>query len=562
MPRPKNVIVFYTDQQRADSLGCMGNGLARTPNLDALAARGVLYRRHYAVNPVCMPSRCSFYTGLYPQAHRVIDNGIFLPAGTLTLPEAFRRAGWRTASIGKLHFQPFQPIEPDISLESMGRWQRGELDDWHGPYYGFEEVHLAVGHGEGDGITGHYGRWREKHFPREKLGVANAQGAEKHPEFICYKSNLPVEYHHSTWVADRAVEYLDRTAAGMRWHGRLGHASLGRPPPDGPGLDAPATHGQDAHATMIPDAAGAGQPFFLNVSFPDPHHPFVPPAPYSTMFDGVDFPPPHAVAGENDAKPTPYQRAMSGNPFPSDGGCRYRPELPGAYQQIMSHTYGMIALIDDCVGRVLAKLRELGLEKDTIIVFTSDHGDFLGDHFLIYKGQLPCRSLLNIPLIVVDPTSHQTGATPTLSLSFGVGVPGVVDAVCSNVDVAPTLLQRCGIDVPASMQGVILPPASFSREPQASACPASASRPYAFSAGWSKASPDYHHYTLTTQDWRLTVFPNLREGELYDLRADPWEHRNLFNDPARRTVRDELMAELLYAVGSAEPKRPPCVTDW
>ncbi|HUU60602.1 MAG TPA: sulfatase-like hydrolase/transferase, partial [Phycisphaerae bacterium] len=95
MPGPKNVIVFYTDQQRADSLGCMGNAAAQTPNLDALAARGTLYTRHYATNTVCMPSRAAFITGRYAQANRVLDNGIHLPADQLTVAEVFRRSGCR-----------------------------------------------------------------------------------------------------------------------------------------------------------------------------------------------------------------------------------------------------------------------------------------------------------------------------------------------------------------------------------------------------------------------------------------------------------------------------------
>jgi len=144
----KNVIVFNSDQQRADSLGCMGNAVARTPQLNAAAARGVLYRNHYATNPVCMPSRCAFITGRYPNANRVIDNGIHLPASELTMPEVFRRNGYRTASFGKLHFQTFCEYEGDTSMESSGRWSRGELDDWTGPYYGFEHVELAAGHGE------------------------------------------------------------------------------------------------------------------------------------------------------------------------------------------------------------------------------------------------------------------------------------------------------------------------------------------------------------------------------------------------------------------------------
>ena len=489
MHRRKNVLIFGTDQQRGDSLGCTGNRYARTPNIDALAARGILYTNHYATNPVCMPSRASFATGRYTLAHRVLDNGIWLPDDELTMPEVFRRHGYRTASFGKLHFQTYKSYPGDASMESMARWASGELDGWTGPYYGFERVELTTAHGEGCG--GHYGRWRKKAFPNLKLGPENAQSDEKYAQFYCYKSNLPVEAHHSTWVADRAIDFLDG----------------------------------------IGDA-----PFYLNVSFPDPHAPFTPPAPYNTMYDGVAFDPPHAVPGENDTKPLPYREAMTSNPFSKDGGVRNFPDFKGrAYHQVLAHTHGMIALIDDCVGRVLAKVRALGLEAQTIVVFTSDHGDFLGDHHFLFKGQLPCRSLLLVPLVISDPRS------PT----------GVVDAVCSNVDVMPTLLSRCGIEIPECVQGAVLPGPGER-----------AGRDWAFEAGWSKVAPEYHHFTIYRKDWRLSVFPYLGDGELYDLESDPYEHRNLYRDPAHRARCDALTEELLFAVGRGEPKMPAVLADW
>ncbi len=485
----KNVIVFYTDQQRADSLGCMGNTLARTPHIDTLARRGVLYRQHYATNPVCMPSRASFITGRYPQAHRLIDNGIFLPESELTMPEVFRRHGYRTALFGKLHLQTYEPHPGDTSMESLQRWAAGELDGWTGPYYGFETVALTSAHGENCG--GAYGRWRRLHFPHLQLGPEHAQGGPVFPQFACYKSNLPLEAHPSTWVAERAIEYLDQ----------------------------------------VGDA-----PFYMHISFPDPHHPFTPPAPYHSLYDGVRFPPPHAVEGENERKPRPYREAMTATPFPRDGGARYFPDLAGdAYQRILAHTYGMIALVDDCVGRVLAKLEALGLAENTVVVFTSDHGDFLGDHHFLYKGQMPCRSLLHTPLIVCDPAT----------------TPGVVDSVCSNVDVMPTLLAACGIDIPPGVQGVRLPaPGEAPR------------RDYALAAGWSKASPDWQHYALYRQDWRISLYPRLQDGELYNLQEDPFEQRNLFHDPTYRRQRQELLEALLYAVGAAEPPQPPVVAYW
>ncbi|MHC4714563.1 MAG: sulfatase family protein [Planctomycetota bacterium] len=486
--RRRNVILFQTDQQRADSLGCMGGRYALTPSVDAMARCGVLYTNHYASNPVCMPSRASLFTGRHVQAHRLLDNGIFLPESELTMAEAFRRSGYRTEAVGKLHFQTFKTYPGDTSMESMGRWNSGELDGWEGPYYGFERVQITVAHGEG--TTGHYGRWRARNFPDLKLGPDNAEG-EKFPKFNSWKSNLPLEAYHSTWVADRAVEFLE----------------------------------------------GAGEgPFFLYVSFPDPHSPFTPPAPYSGMYDGVQFEAPHAVEGENETKPKPYREAMVGHPFPTDGGLHHFPDFTGAaYNQVVAHTHGMVALIDDCVGRVLVKLDQLGLSNDTIVAFTSDHGDCLGDHFFLYKAQTPCRSLLHIPLVICDPG----------------GPRGVVDGVCGNVDVMPTLLSLCGIEIPDVVQGEVLP--APGEKP---------ARDYAFESGWSKASSDYHHFTIYTDDHRISYFPYLADGELYDLKKDPFEHRNLYNDPEYRDLRGRLMERLLAAVGKAEPKMPAILTDW
>jgi len=467
----------------------MGNPFARTGNIDALAKRGTLYRWAYSSNPVCMPSRASLFTGRHVLAHRVLDNGIWLPESELTMSEVFRRSGYRTAGFGKFHFQTYKPYEGDTSMESMARWETGELDGWYGPYYGFEEVKMTTAHGEGTG--GHYGRWRKRAFPDLKLGPENAPG-EKFPQFNSWKSNMPLEAYHSTWVADQAIEWLD--------------------------------------------LADDDKPFFLFVSFPDPHAPFTPPAPYNTMFDEVDFPPPHAAEGENDAKPKPYRISMTEKPFVSDGGLHHYPDLKGAaYNQVVAHTYGMIALIDDCIGRVLAKLAETGRAGETIVVFTCDHGDCLGDHHFLYKAQTPCRSLLHIPLVIADPD----------------GEAGEVEGAVSNVDVMPTLLEKCGIAVPETVQGIPLPEAGGS--PQ---------RDWVFEAGFAKYTRDCHHFTLYTDKWRLTVFPYLRDGELYDLENDPHELVNLYNENEYSAVRKDLAERLLAAAGLAETPRPPVLTDW
>lgn len=416
-----------------------------------------------------------------------------MPETELTLPAVFKEHGYNTALIGKAHFQPYQhdPVSP--SMESKARWKNGELDDWNGPYYGFDHVEITAGHGEQvEGhYEGHYGRWREHNFPNLKLRFEGAQDYLRDPEFQCYKSAIPVEAHHSTWVADRAIAAIER---------------------------------QDGTC-----------PFYLQVSFPDPHHPFTPPEPYASMFDDVEFPEPHYVVGENENKPLPWREAMTQSPFEGNGCAHHYPSFRGeVYQAVLAHTHGMIALIDASIGRILTRLSDLGLDENTIVVFTSDHGDFLGDHGMLFKGPFCCRSLLNIPLIIAEPN----------------GPKDRVDSISSNIDVAPELLYRCGISIPEEFQGL---PLTRSGNNQF--------REYALSAAWYCRGSEYFNYSICTNEWRLTVYPVLTQGELYNhtisvmqsynLSDDPFENQNQYNNPACNGPKEELLRCLQIEHGRA-----------
>ena len=313
---PKSLIVFYTDQQRRDSLGCYGNRIAHTPNIAGLARRGVLLQNHYAANPVCMPSRASFMTGRHPQAHRLLDNGIALPTTETTLPGVLKEQGYHTCSIGKIHLTPtLSPPELGFQ-ESSALWQTGALDVWVGPYYGFEEVRLTIGHGDSAFIHGgHYGKWVLGNFKNL---------AQKTEEYRSYKitafgrSTILLEAHYYTWVADQAIGFM---------------RSIG------------------------------DRPFFLYVSFPDPHHPFAVPDPFYTIHEGADFPAPRRREGENDHKPLHYRKAMSGESLSTDGGARRMIDMThDDWRTVFTATYGMVSLIDHSVGRVLQCLLEKALD--------------------------------------------------------------------------------------------------------------------------------------------------------------------------------------------------------
>ena len=436
-----------------------------------------------------MPSRASFFTGRYPQAHRVLDNGIALPESELTLANVLADAGYETRAVGKLHFTPLcSPAETGLR-ESHELWKTGALDTWTGPYYGFQTVELTLDDGDcAYRSGGHYGRWVRENFPDiDKLvGPDNAPGP-KCPEVLCYRSSIPVEAHHSTWIADRAIRFLTERA-------------------------------QDSE-----------KPFFLYVSFVDPHHPFTPPARYAEMFEDTAFPGPYRVAGENDRKPEHYQRAMNERQH-TDGNAHRPPALTDdAMRLIQQNYYGMISLIDDNVGRVMRCLQETEHLGDTTIAFTSDHGELLGDHHMLFKGPYPCRSLLRVPFVLCDDALE----------------PGARDAVMSNVDVMPTLLDLLSVPISTGVQGVSFVDFLKGDSPEP--------RQWALESGWSKDGPGFYHHTLYGKDVRISYFYNQRDGELYELAADPHEHHNLFHNPQHRETRDRLVGELLETAARAEP---------
>lgn len=479
---PRNVLLLHTDQQRADSLGCNGNPHARTPQLDRLAASGTTFTRHLACNPICMPSRAGLLTGLYPPAHNVWCNGVALNRreyATLdtrletvsgiycpepaTLADCFAAAGYDTAGFGKFHLTPFLAPESYRYPETISRWDRGELADWHGPYYGFRYVDMIVGHGEQP--CGHYLNWLQREHPEVLRRVREERQPRPHPSLDdLYASTVPFELHHSSWLADRLIAYLQTE----------------RP---------------------------AGQPFFAFVGFPDPHHPFTPCAEILREFAGA---PVHSPGD-------PQGTGQLGSPV-----LELNQEQPGqvpaeAWPAVIRHTYAMVYQIDLAIGRILDALERLGLADDTIVAFTSDHGDYLGDHGLLRKSYGASDSLLRVPFVLRAP---------------GVELPAQVAAPMSNTDVLPTLAALAGVTPPEGRDGTDILRALATGEPHEA---------FAFSSLGEAATLNH---TIYDDRYRLTWYPNRDYVELFDHQEDPAECRNLGADPAQRERLGEMRRRL------------------
>jgi arylsulfatase A-like enzyme len=504
-----NFLFFIADQLRADHLGCYGNRIVRTPAIDRLAAQGFLASRFHVASPICMPNRATLMTGRMPSRHGVRHNGIPLSLGATTFVELLRRAGYRTAIVGKSHLQnitgnpPSWPRDPATrpALEAVADpgnygqewkpyWRDRPGHDVELPYYGFAAAHLTIEHG--DGIEGHYGRWLRAREPEcERLiGPENA---------------IP-------------TPGLALAAAHQAWRTRLPEALY------------PTSYCAAMSEAVLEEARASGAPFFLMCSFPDPHHPLTPPGRYWDRYRSEDIELPRSFR-DGASPPPPHVAALRAE---RDRGraVKHTPQLFACTEQeareAIALTYGSIELIDDAVGSVLAKLAALGLERDTVVIFTADHGDFMGDHQLLLKGPIHYRGLVQAPFVMRDP--H--------------GRPGVrSDALCGTLDLAPTILARAGVAPFNGIQGRDLAPLAAGTAAALHddvLIEEEGQRPLVGFEGRVRMR------SLVTERHRISLYDGTDWGELYDLARDPDEMINLWHDPASANVRAELTLRLAH----------------
>jgi arylsulfatase A-like enzyme len=488
-----NVLLITTDQQRADTIAAWGNPVISTPVLDRLAADGTSFTRCRTNNPYCQPARATILTGQYPSSHGVTSNGIDVPADAEAKSVAthFARAGYSTAIIGKAHFASTYPLFPTGKLESV----EGSVhmaDDWTGPYFGFDHCELV--------LFGHMlrfaqlmGRWNwcfgpppfGLHYARhlfrdgfdagvERLRLMQPEASgEQWDHTQTWKCALPEEEHPTTWIADRAIDWIQKR----------------------------------------------DDPFFAWVSFPDPHHPMDPPHPWCDMYDPADVTPVlwEPRAEEFDTKPDIHRMWATGArglPFEwaNPGGANFtRQEMA----RMVAGYYGMISMLDHHVGRVLDALDRSGHRDDTVVIFAVDHGDFLGDHQMVFKGPLHYEGLLRVPVIVRGP-GFEAGTT--------------IDEPAGSIDLAPTMLRAAGIGVPDHMEGRQL----------------TDRRETVIVENDHAMVINHSLRTIATRRYKLTRYAHPQDaGELYDLETDPLELENLWDDPAHKATKTDLLATLL-----------------
>jgi arylsulfatase A-like enzyme len=489
MKRP-NILLITSDQQRADCNG-FENPNIKTPHVDALAREGTRFSACMTPNLICQPSRASILTGLLPLTHGVWDNGVDLDprAGEQGFAGTLSRAGYRSAFIGKAHFATkatFAPTGTPECSKSQARYG----PNWFGPYMGFEHVELCVlGHMHRTRPLdrppiGHYERWfltRGKDEEAVKLWAAATR-----PEIGAaqtWPSALPVAWHTSTWVGDRTIDFLAR-------HDKA-------------------------------------KPLAMWVSFPDPHHPFDCPEPWSLMYDPKSLALPRNRKKDLERRPWWHKASLEGTPQLKDPamlkfraeGSRVPDQSDAQLAEMTANYYGMISLIDHNVGRILTALADLGYADDTLVVYSTDHGDMLGNHGLYLKGPTPYEDLMRVTMVARGP---------------GVAKNQVVGEPVSTLDLAATFYDCAGVSPPHALQSRNLA-GLLAGKPE--------TRDTAYS-DWhvhpSRCGVGLQLRTVRTKNHKCTFELGSGAGELYDLKNDPEEMNNLFDDPGYAKVKKEL----------------------
>ena len=527
----RNILFITTDQQRYDSLGCNGGTIARNPVVDGLASEGINFRGAYCNSTVCTPARSTILTGQYIRTHGAIANGVPLPVDAPSVAAYLgERAGYRTALLGKAHFEPGLDLQADYQETQLGR--SGET----GPMRGFEHVELVM-HGALPPL--HYSRWLQEHHPEHMGSYVRVLSAERGGDtgMIETKNNpIPRAWYHTDWVADRTVAYLDGLAADDDW--------------------------------------------FVWMSFPDPHHPWDPPAEELHRVDWHDLPLPAGHPGSDEAvrsvlerKPAHWLACWEGRFINQEGGpASYRPArvTDDQFREINAKTHVMNELIDEACGRVLDRVAARGWTDRTDVFFTTDHGELQGDLGLLFKGPFHVESLMHIPLVWRPAPGAAVSADE-------------VNEPVGQVDLAPTFCQIAGVSPPDWMQGAALPRAGGSDRERAL-------------CEWDSQFPGYgmHLRSIVRDGWLCTAYepttrnqpnglerwfanlpPQVREllgvddnpmgpqspidydgteGELYNLADDPHQFENLWDDPNHRSTRRDLVADLYDSLPEPRPE--------
>jgi len=480
MTKPLNILFITADQWRGDCLSALNHPVVQTPHLDALAADGVLFQNHYANAVPCGPSRASLHTGLYLQNHRACTNGTPLDARHTNWALEAKKTGYDPILIGYT-----DTANDPRALQDDSPW----LKTYEGPLPGIRPIAMM-------------GTWpgpwaddlRAKGYPlpddlRQTFGLREEGPDYEHGRATPKPLIYPAEDNDTAYQVTRCIDYMDETAK-------------------------------------------AGQPFIAHLSLLRPHPPWVASEPYASMYDPASLPGyTRAETAEAEAEIHPWLSHQLDNRL-------YRaPENDKKQRRMKAVYYGLMSEVDNELGRLIAFLKESGQYDNTLIIFTSDHGEQMGDHWVIGKCGYFDGSY-HIPLIIRDPRANTTRGT-------------CVEAFTENVDIMPTMLSAIGANVPPQCDGQTLDPFLAS---------GTTPRRWRTEAHWEFDFRDpsddkaeralgltLHQCTMNvirSEKYKYVHFTNMAPL-FFDLEKDPGEQINRANDPAYQALVLEFTQKLL-----------------
>lgn len=440
-----NIILIMTDQQRFNTINALGASFMKTPNLDKLAKRSVSLDQCYCTAPSCVPSRASFFNMLYPHETGVYHNGCRWEHSWV---EQFQEAGYHTVNVGKMHTVPMET--------PCGFDQRFIVENKDRPF----------GNNPSHGIP--YDEWDKFLNSSGMRKPSRVTYRDEHPDYQtslgAYPWPLDEPYHPDTFVGTMAKWFIQQRTTQ--------------------------------------------KPLFLMVGFPGPHPPYDPPQRFLDQYEGVEFPVYEVTDDELTHQPAAHKRFRQGMIDNNHDAVRWH-EKPSAeqLQNLHRHYAANVTLIDEQVGQILEELDKKGYLENAVVVFTSDHGDCLGDHGHIQKWTM------------YDAVTR----TPTL-----ISAPGRIDedshcdALLQHMDWAPLLLSFAGIEVPEGKSAINALDVIQGKHP---------GREYVFSEHTAdNLLKGVEMMTMVrNRDWKLVHYKNDDEGELYDLNADSAEVHNLWH---------------------------------
>ncbi len=484
-PTRPNFLIFIVDQMNSFSLRCHGNPDVQTPNLDRLCEQGVSFERSYCSNPVCSPSRATLHTGLTPRQHGLITNGCRLSPHLPTLPQVLVESGYRTHCVGKIHLQPFSNGEHDangrpISWESRDLWNQGVIKSLPHPYYGYQSTDFVGGHVHY--VNGDYVNDVEIAHPGTRAKLSKAKAYFSLPEGQTWRMPIESELHYNHWIVDRSIAFLDSVQA---------HES-----------------------------------FFLVTSFPDPHHPFAACRPYSELYDPAKITLPPTWNERQDLCDFLAERDQSS----------WASWDEAILRESIAQTYGMITHIDENIGRVLGHLEQTGLANNTVVVFLSDHGDYLGSHHLLLKGPWPYEQVVRVPFIWKDPHG--------LAQSRRQDVVSLLDFVPTILDYAGIGQERFDLREERNSDFPGLPGRSLHDAIERGDGLDDVGVLVEFDEDFLQGTMCRYRMLISSR-FKLCQYGGTGDGILIDLEQDPYERENLWSNPAYINTKGDMSAALV-----------------